>query len=298
MIPFLFYISSLYYYLRIVVLVMTLIAMGCSIYGCLSPNYFSFVSLRNDTFFDEDKAQPEPFEYATEANVGLYRYEILDVYEYPWPPPNQRKQQRRLSDDLSQDDELRRLQDGDNATAAVGDGVNATVFDGNATALDGNATAAANATDPLLGANETVAPVDANATDTPLANATEAPGDGNGTVIPPVGPGSSTAEPGPTDPPTSSPTQTNPNDIVDATVDIGVVKSYPDGRDQFDGLFGNAQLGAMMAPIFAGIGTFFGLIELCCCTYKCSWLPTALFLYLAFMFQTFTLFLFLSEDFW
>jgi hypothetical protein len=291
-------------------LVLTFIGIGCSIYICLSQHYFSFISLRNDTFYDEDKYQPKPFEYATEANVGLFRYEILDVFEFPWPPKEGRE--LRLFDDLLED-EVRRLQN-----ATVGDGVNATV--------DGNATAA-NATDALLGGNETL--VDANATDANAtdvnatdvnatdtnttdvnatdtnatatnatdANATEAAG-GNGTVVPPVGPGSNTIQPGPTDPPTMSPTATNPNDLVDASVDIGVVKPYPEGRDQFDSLFGNAQLGAMMAPIFAGIGTIFGLIELCCCTYKCSWLPTALFLYLAFMFQTFTLFLFLSEDFW
>jgi hypothetical protein len=80
--------------------------------------------------------------------------------------------------------------------------------------------------------------------------------------------------------------------------EIGVVKPYPDGIGQFDQMFTNAQRGAMLAPIFATLGLFFSCIEFCCCTYKCSWLPTAIFLYGAFMFQLMTMFLFMSEDFW
>ena len=74
-----------------VVFLLGLVGIACSSFVCLSPRYFSFVSTRNDTFTDPDKLQPHPFEYATEANVGLFRYEILEVYEYPWPPKNERE---------------------------------------------------------------------------------------------------------------------------------------------------------------------------------------------------------------
>jgi hypothetical protein len=74
-----------------VVFVLGLVGIACSSFVCLSPRYFSFVSLRNDTFTEKDMQQPHPFEYATEANVGLFRYEILEVYEYPWPPKNERE---------------------------------------------------------------------------------------------------------------------------------------------------------------------------------------------------------------
>jgi hypothetical protein len=94
------------------------------------------------------------------------------------------------------------------------------------------------------------------------------------------------------------PTITNPNDIVAETTDIGVVKEYPKGMDQFDNVFYNAQLGGILGPIFCGIAFIAGLGEYFFYLFKCSWLPTAIFLYLAFMFQMFTLFLFLSEDFW
>ena len=94
--------------------------------------------------------------------------------------------------------------------------------------------------------------------------------------------------------PTMWPTRSNPNDLID--VEIGVVKPYPAGVE-FDSLFSNRQ-GAMWAPILATIGLFFSLIEFCCCTYKCSWVPTALFLNVACMFQLMTLFVPMSEDFW
>lgn len=237
---------------------MAIIGIGCSLWACLSVKYFSFVSLRNDTFLDPEKTQPAPFEYATEANVGLFKYEILEVFIYPWPPEGE----RRLFDEMLLD-ELRRMQD--NATDAPPD------------TLGGGA-------------------LDVNATDGSTAAPTTKPC----TEVVEPGPGSVkcgvTASP--TTAPSFAPTPININDIIAETVDIGVVKPYPDGIGMFDSSFTNAQRGAIMGPVFAFLGVVFGMIELCCCTYKCSWLPTALFLYLAFMFQLFTMFLFLSEDWW
>jgi hypothetical protein len=104
--------------------------------------------------------------------------------------------------------------------------------------------------------------------------------------------------PSPTGPPSAAPTITNPNDIIAETVKIGVVQSYEKGMGQFDSTFTSAQRGGILGPVFALVATLFSLSELFFCTYKCSWLPGALFMYLAFMFQLFTLFLFLSEDWW
>jgi len=112
--------------------------------------------------------------------------------------------------------------------------------------------------------------------------------------IPDVLPGSNAISRLPTTAPTGAPTMTNPNDLID--VEIGAVKSYPAGA-QFDSFFKNGRMGAMWAPILATIGLAFSVVEFCCCTYKCSWLPTALFLYAAFMLQLMTMFLFMSEDF-
>lgn len=225
-------------------LTLSIIGITCSLWACLSVKYFSFVQLRNDTFIDPAKAQPEPFEYATEGNVGLFKYQIMDVFVFPWPPD---KQERALFDEMLLE-ELRRLQD---ATAAP----------------------KANTTGPTSSPTYCVDPVD--------------PGPGS------VACGSSS----PTTSPTPSPTQRDPNELVAETVEIGVVKPYPEGNG-LDSTFSSAQRGAIMGPAFAVAGTAFGLVELCCCTYKCSWLPTAMFLYLAFMFQLFTMFLFLSEDWW
>jgi hypothetical protein len=99
----------------------------------------------------------------------------------------------------------------------------------------------------------------------------------------------------PTEMPSYAPTGANPNDLID--VEIGVVKPYPPGSE-FDKLFKNGQSGAMWAPILASIGLIFASIEFFCCIYKCSWLPTAVFLYTAFMLQLMTMFLFMTEDFW
>jgi hypothetical protein len=98
----------------------------------------------------------------------------------------------------------------------------------------------------------------------------------------------------PTSTPTSAPTGGNPNDLID--VEIGAVKPYPAGYE-LDKLFRQGQNGAMFAPICATIGLIFASIEFFCCIYKCSWLPTAIFLYVAFMMQLMTMFLFMSEDF-
>lgn len=252
---------------------LALVGIACSIWACISVKYFSFVALRNDTFYDPEKAQPPPFEYATEANVGLFKYEILDVFVYPWPP----ERERALFDEMLLG-ELRRMQE----DADAGNSTDAPVDDTGAS-LGDNAT-------------ETGAPT-FSATESPTAAPTLRP-ECNGVVVP--GPGSVACgvSLSPTTQPSSAPTPINPNDIVEETVDIGVVKRYPDGIGMFDSTFTNAQRGAIMGPVFAFLGTVFGLIELCCCTYKCSWLPTALFLYLAFMFQLFTMFLFLSEDWW
>jgi hypothetical protein len=360
----------------LVVLVLGVLGIACSIFVCMSADYFSFVALRNDTFYDEDKKQPEPFEYATEANVGLFRYEILEVYVYPWPPPEQRylfdalhrQELRRLfgfDSAGSEDDSIndsRILQDGefnetdppevlDDSAPPQTDIVNST--DPNPIATDApsglrnetdilrdNETDSfldnetdigfdnetnidlGNETDIDLG-NETDTGLD-NETDTGIMDNNETDSEGsNDTVvrdddeigrpggnetdpaddpvlppseIPDVLPGSTAGSDLPTPAPSMNPTMINPNDLID--VDIGVIKPYPEGIGQFDQVFTNGQRGAMLAPIFAAIGLFFSLIELCCCTYKCSWLPTALFLYLAFMFQLMTLFLFMSEDFW
>lgn len=242
----------------------------CSILACISPKYFSFVALRNDTFYDPEKAQPEPFEYATEANVGLFKYEILEVFVYPWPP----KRERELFDEMLLE-ELRRMQEDANVTAIEED------------LLGGNATET-----PLAGA-------DVNSTAIPTSSPTTRAFHPNCTDIVKPGPGSvACVSASPTTSPSAAPTPTNPNDIVAETVDIGVVKPYPEGVGQFDSTFTNAQRGAILGPVFALISVIFSLVELCCCTYKCSWLPTALFMYLAFMFQLFTMFLFLSEDWW
>jgi hypothetical protein len=275
-------------------LVISLIGIGCSTWFCLSPKYFSFVAVRNDTFWDEDKVQPDPFRFATAANVGVFRYEILEVYEYPWPPP---KQERTLYEDAFEDallEEIRKLQaGGNNGTSPDGDVLN----DANSTNVPGadNSTAV-----PL--ANQTAAPT-AAATDAPSVAATTVAPEPNATETPiiPIGPGSEALSFEPTSSPTTAPTITNPNDIVALeTYPINTVTKYEFGSKQFEGdsVMNNGQMGALYAPIFAGVGVFFCCIELFCCVYKCSWLPTALFLYAAFMLQTFTVFVFLSEDFW
>lgn len=227
-------------------------------------NYFSFIALRNDTFLEPSKAQPHPFEYATDAKVGLFKYEILDVFHYPWPP----KRERQLFDEMLVG-ELRRMQGTPGANGF-----------------------------PNLGFNGGYNSPGYNTTNAPTAAPGNALNNCTGAVVP--GPGSVkcgvTASP--TSAPSAAPTPVNINNIVAATTDIGVVKPYPGGMGMFDSSFTNAQRGAILGPVFAFLGTVFGLIELCFCTYKCSWLPTALFLYLAFMFQLLTMFLFLSVTWW
>lgn len=276
---------------RIAVITLAIVGIGCSIWACLSANYFSFVQLRNDTFYDEAKFQPDPFRYATEAKVGLFKYEILDVYEYPWPPPRE----RALFDDMLKD-ELRRMQETQQAEPQENeeDWEERELQEFNFTSPAPSLSAApSNSPAPTATAEPTGEP-------TPAPVFTVSPTTNCSDVEIEPGPGSvvdcdATREP--TSTPSSFPTPINPNDIVAEEVDIGVVKKYKDGKSSFDSVFKNAQRGALMGPIFAGLGVVFGLIELCCCTYKCSWLPPALFLYLAFMFQLFTMFLFLSEDF-
>lgn len=307
----------------IVVTILALFGILFSIWCISSPKYFNFVALRNDTFFDADKKQKEPFEFATEANVGLFRYVILDVYEYPWPPTRERQ---LFEDQLME--ELTRLERDDVAVVdntkvedttvtdtKVDDTPVSEIYDfrflqtdetnitetniteTNVTETNSTLFNETLANETEIPTNFTVPPIDA-VDPTPPPTATLVPFDFND-GLPDLRPGAEQeGSLTPTTPPTPSPTITNPNDIVADTVDIGEVKRYPKGMNQFDSLFKNAQRGSIFAPIFALLGVFFGLIELLCCTYKCSWLPTAVFLYLAFMFQSFTLFLFLSEDFW
>ena len=269
----------------------------------------------------------------------MFRYEILEVFVYPWPPGSdgfgggrrRDERERQLFDDLhdreiarlasssngdgeqkqnrkktmdeddvqtwSVIDMIRRLQGtgdrfggaggGNDEDAAGGDEVG-NVF-GNATDGEAGTGTTTNGTLPDFGGNDTSAFLgDGTGTSPPVDN-----GD-----IPDVLPGSTGGSSSPTGAPSASPTITNPNDIIAETVQIGVVLPYEEGIGQFDQTFTNGQRGAMLAPILAGIGIFFCLVELCCCTYKCSWLPTALFLYGAFMFQTMTIFLFMTQEFW
>ena len=326
--------------------------------------------------------QPAPFEWATEANVGLFKYEILDIYEFPWPPlkngqigGNVKPSGGRWMLEAPYDGG-RWLQapssppailpiringttapplasnsttaPGSNSTAAPVT-ANSTTAPGNnnTTALGSNNTTAPGSNSTIApGSNSTAAPANSNSTSVPGGNSTAAPVAGNGTAtnataLPggnatgtnvtgavPGGNGTNTnataasggnatktnvtntnttnsslsghgpVTPFPTQTPTAAPTIVNPNILIQKTTPLNTVLKYPKGVHQFDQLFHNAQLGALIAPILAGIGTFFGLVELCCCTYKCSWLPTAVFLYLAFMAQGFTMFLFLSQEFW
>ena len=267
--------------------VLVLIGIGCSVWACMSVNYFSFVALRNDTFFDPAKAFPAPFEYATEADVGIFKYRITDVFEYPWPP----KRERALADQMLLD-ELRRMQE------ATEDPTEDRISTPPSMAPTG----------PTAEPTKAPVPPTENPSSSPTAEPTKRP-----TATPTINlddcEGVDSLEPGPgsvacgvtrspTGTPSAVPTITNPNDIIAEQVQLGVVLPYEKGIGQFDSTFTNAQRGAILGPVFAFIGTIFSLIELCFCTYKCSWLPSAIFLYLAFMFQLFTLFLFLSEDWW
>eukprot|EP00538_Stauroneis_constricta_P000797 CAMPEP_0119558110 /NCGR_PEP_ID=MMETSP1352-20130426/10058_1 /TAXON_ID=265584 /ORGANISM="Stauroneis constricta, Strain CCMP1120" /LENGTH=521 /DNA_ID=CAMNT_0007605349 /DNA_START=228 /DNA_END=1793 /DNA_ORIENTATION=+ len=272
---------------RIAVIVMAVIGIICSTWCIFSAKYFSFEALRNDTFYEEAKAQPEPFEHAVRANVGLFRYEILEVFEYPWPPKKQPEGPQLGGPDVPEPDlgNRRDLQ---------GFSFNQTT-DPPTTLVD-SILNTLSPTESPTGAptqNATEAPTELGATLSPSSTpTTSAP-----TVTPTTLPPSPTPSYSPTMPPSAEPTITDPNLAIDD--EIGVVKKYEDGMKQFedDSSFSKAQLGAFLAPIFAAVGLVFCIIEFCFCHYRCSWLPTALFLYLAFMFQSFTLFLFLSEDF-
>lgn len=260
--------------------VLSLVGIGASTFSVFSPNYFSFVSLRNDTYYDEDKMQPEPFQYATEANVGLFKYEILDVYRYPWPPKQEFPGSRWLQTDEA-DLNLDGTASDAPTQATMSPSALPSALPSAASALPSAVPSALPSTAPSSSVPSAIPSATPTASDVPSSEpSTVAPS------IPPTGQ------------PTSAPTISNPNDIVDATTQLNTVLEYEKGREQFDSGFSKAQLGSFMAPIFAGVGTVFGLMEMCCCVYKCSWLPTAIFLYLAFTFQGFTLFLFLSEDFW
>lgn len=291
---------------RITVFILGTIGILCSSIVCLSPHYFSFVSLRNDTFYDPEKFQPQPFKYAVQANVGLFRYEILEVFDYPWPPLEENK-----IFDAMHNRELERLArlDADNQQTSLGGGLNFNFFDrflqekfpagfyDDDDGIDDNTAG--------VGKDVIFPPPSDNATtyqnDTMDTVLTRAPGDIPIDIadipideVPDVVPGSNADERLPTSTPTFAPTNGNPNDDID--VEVGVVQRYPPGSE-FDKLFENGRSGAMWAPILASIGLVFATMEFCCCIYKCSWLPTAIFLYIAFMLQLMTMFLFMSEQF-
>ncbi len=276
-----------------------MIGICASTIVCLSPNYFRFISLRNDTFCDMDKLQPIPFEYAAEANVGLFRFEITEVYEYPWPWPADTKECERF--DLLHNRELERLASYDAENEDFAGRLLQVRFpsedyddDDDSAALDDNT-----AVDEVSTGHTTV-----HQNDTMQIILTKAPADSPTDIqdvpieeIPDALPGSNAKDENrlPTTSPTAAPTLGNPNELIE--VEVGVVQPYPAGHE-LDKLFTKGQQGAMWAPILASIGLIFCAIEFFCCIYKCSWLPTAIFLYVAFMMQLMTMFLFMSEDFW
>jgi len=299
---------------RLTVFVLSMIGIACSILLCLSHDYFQFTSMRNDTFYDDGKKQPRPFEYATVAKVGLFWYQIDEVYEYPWPPPRE----RMLFRDMLQE-EVDRLQV-NNERKLQSKKKNGRKLQNVAVPTSSTPTASlspsgvpSGSPKPTTSDAPSGAPSSSNA---PTSSAAPSSSFQPSTVPPSAAPSTTSQptkctpplEPGaaldcelgttsPTMAPTSMPTITNPNDIVAATTQLGVRLKYPNGMEQFDSVFYNAQLGGILGPIFCGCAFLTGLVEYCCCLFKCSWLPTALFLYLAFMFQMFTIFLFLSDDF-
>ncbi|CAJ1945254.1 unnamed protein product [Cylindrotheca closterium] len=313
---------------RLTVFVLSFIGILCSIFLCLSHDYFKFTSIRNDTFYDEDKQQPLPFEYATVAKVGLFWYQIDEVFIYPWPPPRERmlfsdmlqdEVKRIQSNNPNNNDEERKLQltvtstsIRPSSTPSLAPSMNPstpTVSESPTGAPSGSGV-------PTVSHEPSIIPsASAQPTTSAAPSASKSPSyqpsiepSGAPTVtaapskcVPPLEPGAAIdcelASKSPTMSPTSAPTITNPNDIVAATTQLGKRLKYEKGMDQFDSVFYNAQLGGILGPVFCGLAFLTGTVEYCCCMFKCSWLPTAIFLYLAFMFQMFTLFLFLSDDF-
>lgn len=311
---------------RLTVFVLSFIAILCSVFLCLSHDYFKFTSIRNDTFYDEDKKQPEPFEYATVAKVGLFWYQIDEVFIYPWPPPRE----RMLFSDMLQD-EVKRLQSNNNnegerelqltvtstsmqpsKTPSLAPSMNPST----PTASLSPTGVPSGSGMPTLSHEPSIIPSASAFPTTSVAPSTSSPPSQLPSIEPSGAPTVTSApskcapplEPGagidcelesksPTMNPTSAPTITNPNDIVAATTQLGERLKYPKGMDQFNSVFYNAQLGGILGPVFCGLAFITGLVEYCCCLFKCSWLPTAIFLYLAFMFQLFTIFLFLSDGF-
>jgi hypothetical protein len=260
----------------------------------------------------EDNYQPIPFTYATDANVGLFRYQILEFYEYTWPDigyderklfdeMHNRELERLASVDLKDGESSifsRLLQkrfpdqfyDDDDSVTNDGDGGDDTGSDnggdtGGDTGDDEISLPSGNVTTYQNDTMEIVL------TTSPADSPTEIPID----QIPDVLPGSNAKNRLPTSMPTPQPSRSNPNDNYDLE-DIGKVQSYHRGNE-LDKLFNNGRSGALWAPILAAIGLIFASIEFFCCIYKCSWLPTAISLYIAFMLQMMTLFLFMSEDF-
>jgi hypothetical protein len=173
---------------RIVAVLIILVGIGASIWTTEAATFFTFEAFRNDTFFHSDKHQPDPFQYATQADVGLFSYRLLQVFEY-------------TQDYLSED------------------------------------------------TNITIDEINAKIT---------------------------------------------------AESNLGQSQEYELGADQFpdDRAFSAAQTGSIWAPILAGVGLIFAIVELCFKRYHCSSLPTAICLFLAYCLQITTLFLFTSDDFW
>jgi hypothetical protein len=173
---------------RIVAVLSILVGIGASIWTTEAVTFFTFEAIRKDTFSYSDKYQPEPFQYATQADVGLFSYRLLQVFEY-------------TQDNLSED------------TNITIDEINAKII---------------------------------------------------------------------------------------AESNLGQSQEYELGTDQFpeDRAFSAAQTCSFWAPILAGVGLIFAIVELCFKRYHCSWMPTAVCLFLAFCLQITTLFLFTSDEFW
>lgn len=223
---------------RLAVFVLSIIGIACSIWLLESADYFKFTTIRNDTFYEKEKKQPDPFEYATVAKVGLFWYQIDEVFQYPWPPPKE----RLLFQDMLQEEVKRLSSNGARYLQTT-----------------------------------TTVSQQPSATPSMVPSVSHQPS---------VSPSSAPTPPG------------NPNLLVAESVQLGVALKYTDGMDQFDTVFYNAQLGGLLGPIFCGLALLTGLAEYCFCYFKCSWLFTGIFLFFAFFFQAWTLFLFLSDDFW
>ena len=297
---------------RIVVFILSIIGIAMSIWLCKSPDYFKFYALRNDTFYDEDKKQPDPFQFATEAEVGLFNYKIISVWEYDWVSYRERQLFEKMLEK-----ELRRLEQPITDPPTKNPTMTPTQSPTKAPSVSPSIapSSSPSGSPSMFPSGSPSMKPSLNPSESPSARPSLAPST-KPTVTPTSGPTSSQAPsecrpdlyPGialpcdksemPTLSPTARPTTLDPNIYVrESTYPLNTVKSYENGMKQFDKIFHNAQLGSILGPVFAGLAFITGLAEYFCCIFKCSWLPTAIFLYLAFTFQMFTIFIFLSDDF-